>query len=203
MPEARLKRMPPYRMRRLVDVAAAEFAAFGYENASLNRIIEHCEMSKSSFYYVLSSKAELFDFVVQQLTEEVARHISIPPAEFFTGPLFWPKLHDFFDELIAASDHQPALTLGRVFYSGPAPETTAVNATLAAAHAWVAEVVQVGRDARAVRDDLPAALQVTLVFRMLQVFDEWTVQRIDEFRAEDLKALAGAQFAAIRRLLAP
>lgn len=195
--------MPAQRRRRLVDVAAAEFAAAGYEDASLNRIIERCEMSKSSFYYVLSSKAELFDFVVGELVDSVAANIAVPRPEQFGGRAFWKRLEEFFAELVEVSGEQEEfLTLGRMFYSAaPAPAKAVVNDTLAAVHAWVAEVLHVGRRSGAVRDDLPEALQIALVFRILQVFDEWTVAHYQEIAPDELSGLADAQFATIRRML--
>lgn len=203
MTTSRLKRMPPERRRRLVDVAAAEFAAAGYENASLNRIIERCHMSKSSFYYVLSSKAELFDFVVGELVDSVAANLTVPRPEQFSGHDFWRRLEEFFAGLVDASRQQEGfLRLGRMFYSeAPAPARAAVNDTLAAVHAWVARVLHIGRRCGAVRDDLPEALQIALVFRILQVFDEWTVAHYEEIPPAEVGGLADAQFATIRRML--
>ncbi|MGV0873429.1 TetR/AcrR family transcriptional regulator [Mycolicibacterium sp. XJ879] len=203
MTASRLKRMPPERRRRLVDVAAAEFALAGYEDASLNRIIERCAMSKSSFYYVFSSKAELFDFVVGELVDSVGANIAVPHPEQFRGDTFWEQLEKFFAELVDLSQgQQEFLTLGRMFYGeAPAAAKAAVNDTLAAVHTWVAEVLHVGRRSGAVRDDLPEALQIALVFRVLQVFDEWTVAHYEEIAQTELGGLADAQFATIRRML--
>ncbi|MGE2723138.1 TetR/AcrR family transcriptional regulator [Mycolicibacterium pulveris] len=204
MTASRLLRMPPERRRRLVDVAAAEFAAAGYEDASLNRIIERCGMSKSSFYYVLSSKAELFDFVIGELVDSVAAHIAVPRPEQFRTDAFWERLEKLFAELVDVSrQHQEFLTLGRMFYSAaPAAAKAVVNDTLTAVHTWVADVLQVGRRFQAVRDDLPEELQIALVFRVLQVFDEWTVAHYEQIaQTEELGRLADAQFATIRRML--
>lgn len=204
VPTSRLKRMAPERRRRLVDVAANEFASAGYENASLNRIIDRCGMSKSSFYYVLSSKAELFDFVVGELVESVAADISVPQPEEFRGNVFWQRLEEFFAQLVDASrQHENFLTLGRMFYTeAPSAAKAAVNDTLAAVHAWVADVLRVGRRCKAVRDDLPEGLQIALVFGVLQVFDEWTVAHYEKIPPAELSGLADAQFATIRRMLA-
>jgi AcrR family transcriptional regulator len=200
-----MQRMPVDRRRRLVDAAAAEFASAGYENASLNRIIERCGMSKSSFYYVLSSKAELFDFVVQELMSVVVVDITIPKPEEFAGHTFWGGLEAFFADLVVASQrHDAFLALGRMFYSeAPANAKTTVSGALDAVGTWVEDVLRVGRRSGAVRDDLPAALQALLVFRILQVFDEWTVAHFDEIPTSDLGALTDAQFATIRRMLEP
>ena len=197
--------MPPDRRRRLVKVASAEFASQGYEHASLNRVIDKCGMSKSSFYYFLPSKAELFDFVVGELVDEVASNITIPDPDEFGGRGFWPRLEEFFSGLVRASQQQDAfLTLGRMFYSdAPDAAATSVSGTWASVRAWVEGVLRVGRQSAAVRDDLPEALQSSLVFGILQVFDQWTVQHYHDFAPADLRALADAQFATIRRILQP
>ena len=197
--------MPPERRRRLVEFASAEFASEGYEHASLNRIIESCGMSKSSFYYYLPSKTELFDFVVRELVDEVATNITIPEPSEFAGHGFWRRVEGFFSGLVLASRQQEAfLTLGRMFYSeAPDAAKTSASGTLASVRTWVEGVLRVGRRSGAVRDDLPEALQFSLVFRILQVFDEWTVEHYQDFAPADLRALADAQFATIRRVLEP
>lgn len=197
--------MPAGRRRALIDVAAEEFASPGYEGASLNRIIGKCGLSKSSFYYFIPSKQELFDFVVRELIDDVTATITIPDPEEFAGDGFWSRVEKFFSELVLASQREESfLTLGRMFYSeAPDAAKGAVGGTLAAAREWVENVLRVGRRCGAVRDDLPAALQYSLVFRILQVFDEWTVVHYDEFGAADLRLLADAQFGTIRRVLEP
>jgi AcrR family transcriptional regulator len=197
--------MPAERRRRLVEVASTEFASAGYEQASLNRIIDACAMSKSSFYYFLPSKAELFDFVVGELIDEVAANITIPAPEEFTGEGFWLQVEKFFSELALASQQREAfLRLGLMFYSeAPDAAKTTVSGTLAAVRAWVQDVLRVGRHSGAVRDDLPEELQYGLVLAVLQVFDEWTVEHYQDFATGDLRALVDAQFATIRRVLSP
>lgn len=197
--------MDSERKRRLIEVSAAEFASVGYENASLNHIIDACGMSKSSFYYVLSSKAELFEFVTGELVDAVAATIIIPKPEEFAGRMFWPRLEQFFADLVvAAQSHDSFLSLGRMFYSQP-PSTVqgTVNDTWAAVRTWVEELLLAGRASGSVSDDLPQTLQVSLTFGVIQVFDEWTVAHYDELPPAEIRALAGAQFATIRRMLEP
>ena len=186
-------------------VAAEEFASAGYEGASLNRIIDKCGLSKSSFYYVISSKHELFELVVRELVGEVAAKMSIPKPEDFAADSFWPRVEKFFSELVLVSQQEESfLTLGRLFYSeAPDAAGSAVGGTLAAVRTWVEDVLRVGRRGGAVRDDLPEALQYSLVLRILQVFDEWTVAHYDDFPPADLARLADAQLATIRRVLEP
>lgn len=197
--------MPADRRRRLIEVAAAEFASTGYAQASLNRIISRCEISKSSFYYFIDSKAELFDWVTRELVDETSRELSIPDPEEFNGPQFWTALEDFFVEFIRYSQQHPEFrTLGRMFYSDPPESARAtVAATMAATESWAHRTLCVGRRCGAVRDDLPEALQYSLAFAVVQVFDEWTLHRYEEYSPAALRTLTDHQFAAIRRLLEP
>ncbi|MDV3125038.1 TetR/AcrR family transcriptional regulator [Mycobacterium sp. 21AC1] len=184
-------------------MAAAEFAAAGYENASLNRIIASCGMSKSSFYYVIESKEALFEFVMRELIGDIAGKVSPPQLEEFDGDQFWPRVEGFFADLMAVAGQVPsALTLGRMFYSdAPGGDATASGTMMAAVQDWVHGLLRVGRSCGAVRQDLPEALQYSVILRMLQIFDEWTIAHFDEFAPEELDRLGTAQFAAIRRVL--
>ncbi len=197
--------MPVDRRHQLVAVAAAEFASSGYQEASLNRIIRDCGMSKSSFYYFVPSKEELFTFVVQELIDEVGTELRVPEPDEFAGPEFWSRLEAYFSGLVRLAERRESfLTLGRMFYSGAPDEAKGtVGGALAAVRDWVEQVLRVGRRCGAVRDDLPDALQYNLVTGVLQIFDEWTVRHYDEFTPDQLRALGDAQFASIRRLLAP
>lgn len=195
--------MPDDRRNLLVQVAAEEFASEGYVNASLNRIIDKCGMSKSSFYYVIASKSDLFDFVVRDLIDRVRRVVDIPPPERFAGGGFWQAVAEFYAQLLlVAQRDQTFLTLGRMFYSG-APEHAAgpVTDTWAAVREWLHGLLRAGRGCSAVREDLPEALQYGLTLSILRAFDEWTITHYDEFAPADLELLADAQFATIRRVL--
>ncbi|KUI43153.1 hypothetical protein AU197_24355 [Mycobacterium sp. IS-1590] len=197
--------MPAEKRRRLVETAAVEFGSAGYEHASLNRIIEQCGMSKSSFYYILPSKAELYEFVLQELTAAVSAEIDVVEPEQFAGTEFWSRVERYFENLIRIAQHERHfLLLGRMFYlQAPDPAKTAVGAALGAVREWVQEVLRVGRRCGAVRTDLPEPLQAELVFRILQVFDEWTIANYAAFSDSARQELAVAQFATIRRTLAP
>ncbi|MGV0742392.1 TetR/AcrR family transcriptional regulator [Mycolicibacterium sp. XJ870] len=204
----RLTRMPAERRQRLVHVAAAEFASSGYRDASLNRIISLCGMSKSSFYYVIDSKSDLFDFVVRELLSEIGPDIGadgvIPDPEQFEGEHFWARTAEFFTHLVSiAEKHQSFAMLGRMFYSdAPNDAKDAISGALNAVRDWVERLLRVGRSCGAVRDDLPEALQYRLVVGVLQIFDEWTVQHYGDFTPAELNTLADRQFATLKRLVA-
>src|SRR5829696_7359310 len=91
MVRQRFQRAPPEKRDALLDAAAKEFAAHGYETASLNRILLAAGLSKGSFYYYFDDKADLAAAV---LARESARWIEI------VGSLPLPSTADeFWDEM--------------------------------------------------------------------------------------------------------
>lgn len=205
MTRARTDRMPAERRRELVCVAAQEFGTAGYDAASLNKIIQHCGMSKSSFYYFVPSKSGLFDLVVRDLLAEVAATFEPPMPVRFEGDQFWPCVAGLFEDLVRIAERDEAFTLlGRIFYKeAPEDAKRSIATTMKAVRTWVEDVLSVGRRSGAVRTDLPADLQNHLIFAVLRVFDEWTLGNYDKLADADLEALARGQFATLRRILEP
>ncbi|WP_022884656.1 hypothetical protein [Glaciibacter superstes] len=155
---------------------------------------------------MIASKQELFDLVLRDLIGDLVETLVIPdPGEFSDGR-FWPATERLFDEMMRATESgESFVALGRMFYlSGtPAEANRAVGKALSSVQDWVRDVLVVGRESGAVRDDLPVSLQSRLVFAVLRAMDEWTLT-IDRARsADNIPHLVGAQLATVRRMLEP
>lgn len=206
MPTENFERMPVERRRHLVRTAAAEFAAAGYDRASLNRIIQACGLSKSSFYHYLSSKEQLFGLVVADLSGTLVSQVEIPSPEEFVQDGFWPTVDELFDRLMVTLQEDEAYAaLGRMFYLTDVPDDAdnAVGRALASVESWVQGVLTAGRDAGSIRTDLPVALQAHLVFAVLRALDEWSVGHLDSLPATELPGVMAAQKGVLRRMLEP
>jgi AcrR family transcriptional regulator len=202
MPPPASTRTPDERRALLVEEAAQEFARSGYEQASLNRIIRACGMSKSSFYHLVDSKEALFDLVVDTLREQISHRLTIPRPDAFATD-FWTTAHDLLRDLVEISTSDPTLAaLGRLVYLDGLPRG-AVQSFFADLQDWLGQVLAVGREAGAVRDDLPVELQLRLIVATLRTLDEWSVAELDQHPADDLQRLGDAQLALVRRMLAP
>lgn len=59
MPRPRYDNIDPVKKTKLLEAAMKEFAAHGYELASINRILDAAELSKGSFYYYFDDKLDL------------------------------------------------------------------------------------------------------------------------------------------------
>lgn len=191
--------MRPARRRRLVLAAATEFAEHGFEQASVNRVLAACGMSKSSLYHVVDSKGDLLDLVVRDLAASIAAQWSPPAPEEFADD-FWDTAGQVVAGLgtLAAADPDFGL-LGRVFYlSADSPATGEV---FAAVRSWLDDVLAVGRRTGAVDDGLPADLQAQVVLAVLRAFDEWTLRHVTDVDDAGARDLVNHQLAALRRLL--
>lgn len=195
--------MSEQRREALVRTAAEEFAAAGYDQASLNDVIRRCGLSKSSFYHVLSSKRELYDLVVSDATQAFAATLALPAPEEFSGPQYWDRIVDLIVRMtqVLTSDDL-FVDLGHILYDAQAPEDSAAQQAVDAAEEWICRLVMVGRDCGAVRDDLPASLQGRLAFTTLKTFDEWSVRNLEAIPTDQMASLVDAQLATLRRMFA-
>lgn len=160
----------------LIEATVAEFAAAGYEGASLNRIIRAAGISKSSFYHAVDSKAELLDAVVESLIRDVRERWSPPAPADFGADRFWAAVDAVLTDLAALAARDRALgLLGRIFYLPATGSADARTTLLDAVRSWVSEVLRVGAATGAVRDDLPTDALAAAAFGMLRGLDEWAL----------------------------
>lgn len=93
MPRPRFSRAAPALRETILEAAAAEFAAHGYEGASLNRILLAAGLSKGAFYYYFDDKADLAATVIEHELEqfdfESLRH------DFASAKGFWTEVERF------------------------------------------------------------------------------------------------------------
>ncbi|HLR34181.1 MAG TPA: TetR/AcrR family transcriptional regulator [Tissierellales bacterium] len=57
-----------HKRESLIDVAMKEFQKYGYDDASLNQIIQDTDIAKMTFYYHYNSKEELFFSLFDEIT---------------------------------------------------------------------------------------------------------------------------------------
>ena len=91
MPRPRFDKLPPDKRGRILEAAALEFAAHGFDGASLNRIISTAGISKGAAYYYFDDKADLYATVVLEgwRTLLPAGGLDLASLDRHT---FWPTL---------------------------------------------------------------------------------------------------------------
>lgn len=188
---------------RILETAAVEFAARGYEGVSLNQLIERLEMSKGSFYYYFDDKADLFTTVA-----DLAWAILLPGAklqlEAFDAKNFWPSLEVLMQEARERVRANPWLVgFTRLIYDPP--DAPGVREALAGkfeeARQWQAELIRRGQALGTVRNDLPVELLQALLVGADEAGDRWFVENWEELVEPEVERLFQEVFAIFRRML--
>jgi TetR/AcrR family transcriptional regulator, transcriptional repressor of aconitase len=195
MPAARFYKLPQERQDAILDAAATEFAAKGYEGSSYNQIIEQSGVSKGSMYYYFEGKQDLYGAVLMRLGQTFIARIGIfklePDAK--DAETFWRQAEEMSIRTIEYyADYPAAAGLLRSLLSRPhTEETKGTVATMRAAwEAWWAMVLKVGQDCGAIRTDLPNSLMIRLLVAVCDAVDAWCIERIDKLSLEDWREIS-------------
>jgi AcrR family transcriptional regulator len=70
MPKRTFFNLPAEKRETIVNAAVDEFAHYGLENASTNRIVENSGISKGSFYQYFEDKQDVFLYLLSLLEQE-------------------------------------------------------------------------------------------------------------------------------------
>jgi len=201
---ARFARLPEAQQQAIRRAALDEFAARGFHDASLNRVIEVAGISKGSMYYYFDGKEDLFAHVARVEFEHLLAEVGPVALPADPGPdAFWSAVERFYRDCVARLAAAPQLAaLVRAWLA--AAEIPALQRAQRELEdevmPWVERVLATGRSCGAVRTDLPAGLLIAVAFGMGRAMDTWLMaQPPDEAAAPPIGALVGM----LRRALEP
>lgn len=200
MARTRFSKLPAPQQELILQAALDEFAANGFHDASLNRIIAAAGISKGSMYYYFDGKEDLYGHVIRTGLAGLFDKVGAPPELEAGGAAdFWSVLEDYYLRLMQALTASPQLaTLLRGWAA--ATGNPALQATQAemeqASIPWLEQALTVGQRLGAVRSDLPSGLLIAVVMGMGQAMDFWLIsQPTDDGGLPDL---VGSLFSMIR-----
>jgi AcrR family transcriptional regulator len=166
MPRPRFEKLEESRRRALLDAAAEELAAKGYELASINVILEEARFSKGSFYYYFDDKADLAAAVLREAYGPVVRALGEvqTPASIED---FWREVNRLNRVSLDALEASPR-TFQLVTRTGSAVMTEpSLQAHLAPMMTYVRERMRglwaAGQALGAVRQDVPVDTLMAMV----------------------------------------
>jgi AcrR family transcriptional regulator len=147
----------------ILQAALEEFAAYGFHDASPNRVIEAAGISKGSMYYYFDGKEDLYAHVVHTELERLFAGLEpfrcrATPTRTASGRL----LADYYLRLMAALVASPRLAgLIRGWIAAPGTPTLqrAQQDMEQAVLPWMTQALAAGQRAGAVRADLPSTLR--------------------------------------------
>jgi AcrR family transcriptional regulator len=205
MPRPRFERLSVEKRTAILEAAAKEFAAHGYENASLNRILEEADISKGAAYYYFDDKADLYTTTLLHYLRELLADLSFDVSRF-TAEGFWSEVAAIYRHQFTHYYERPWV-FGIAKAGGPVSMDTLAEGPLAglweSAQGLLLQLVERGRELGVMRDDLPDDLLEALLVAVDVAHDRWLYAHWPEMSPADIDVAAERMADLLRRLLAP
>jgi AcrR family transcriptional regulator len=183
MPFSRFAKMSQEKRERLLQVAAQEFAAHGYEAASLNRILEEAQLGKSSAYYYFEDKADLFCTVVDYCVSTLHLQPENDDVQSLTVETFWPAFAAAHDQPLQQIKAHPAL-FGAARAVDHLTEESLQREPLANLAHYMQEgmgaMIARGQALGLIRTDVPPSLLFNWFRAIDGATDDWLLAHLDE-----------------------
>ncbi len=204
MPLARFERLEADRRHRLLVAAAQEFAAEGYEGASLGWIAEQAGFSKPALYYYFEDKSDLYATVVREAWQRLApQKIDFSTLDRRT---FWPALEAFHLGGFEQTRQEPWLVAVWKLAYHPPPGGAAAGAVAAvfeAGREFLKALLRRGQQLGVVRDDLPDDLLIAILTGLDNAGDHWLVDQWEKLGAEEVFRLSKLVFETMQAAVSP
>ncbi len=191
MPRPRFNKLSPEKRERIMEAAAKEFSACGFEQASLNQILTEAGVSKGAAYYYFDDKADVFSTAIQYYSQEIRTELGDIPLEKLTAETFWPTLAGLYQEQFMFLFDRPwAMSLFKTV-GKLSPDTVATNQMLAEImeqmQSQLLVVLRRGQELGIIRQDLPDDLMLSLFLALDDAHDRWLLLHRAELTPEMLK----------------
>ncbi len=197
-------KLPTDKRAQLFGVAREEFAARGFGQASLNRIIGEVGMSKSSFYHFFENKTDLFQQTLEQSLAPFLGILNALDLSVLNAENFWPTMQMMADGMAEAINQNPDFILvGRMFYRSRdnAAELGLTDDLLLVSGAWIERILQHGQALGLLRDDVPNSFLMDGVMALGMAIDRWMLSHWDDIAEAERKILQHQAFDMFVRLL--
>jgi AcrR family transcriptional regulator len=203
LPRPRFQKLPPARRTALLEAAAREFGAHGYEDASMNLILEQAGVSKGAAYYYFDDKEDLFLTVVQHYLDQLGIGNFEELSENVTAERFWPELAELYRKPFLRSRDLPwAFGVWRA--SGEVWRARPNGALAAFANQYIGvlgRLLKRGQLLGVVRTDLPDELLMAWVRAVDDANDRYILDHWAELDYDALAAAADRVVDGLRRLI--
>jgi AcrR family transcriptional regulator len=206
MPFPRFDKLTQERRERVLDVAAQEFADYGFEDASINRILENAKMSKGAAYYYFEDKADLFATTVQycvQRLELIDRELN---TTILTAERFWPIFSELHRRPLLRSFDQPWL-FGAIRAAGKLSPAALERKPLAALaiqiKMWAMNIMKRGQQLGMIRTDLPDELLFAWLEALDNASDRWLLVHWQKLDRAAIARYSDQTVEAMKRAVSP
>jgi AcrR family transcriptional regulator len=210
MPFSRFAKMPSEKRERLLTIAAQEFAAHGFEAASLNRILEEAGIGKSSAYYYFEDKADLFCTAIRYCLDRLQLAPAREALASLTVETFWVAIAETRDQPLLLTQQQPWLFGAVRAAEHLMPESLQRESLAQLALSLtqymmtgIGTTIKRGQELGLIRSDLPDELLMAWFRAIDGASDDWLLAHLDQLDQVAITHLTRQTIATIRQALAP
>lgn len=206
MPFPRFDKLAQEKRERILDIAAQEFAVYGFEDASINRILERAQMSKGAAYYYFEDKADLFATVVRYCIEHLQLINQEVDSASLTATTFWSTFADLHRQPLLRSFERPWL-FGALRAAGQLSPATLEREPLAALanqiKAWAMTFVKQGQLVGVIRTDMSDELLFAWLHALDSASDQWLLTHWQELDRAAVARISDLTVEAMQRAMVP
>lgn len=206
MPRPRFMRLEAERRAEWLEAAAEEFAVRGYDQASLNAILERLGLSKGQFYYYFDDKADLFGAVFDWTFERVIPPDLVSKIGQLGSDDFWPYFERLAEESREVLRAMPwYMGLMRHMYHPPSEASArgVVDAAWKLGRELQVALVRRGQELGLVRTDFPDELLFVMITALTTARDQWFMDHWDDLSQEQRDELPSRLMSVFRRAFEP
>ena len=202
MPRPRFDKLAVKKRERILEAAAKEFSANGYDGASLNHILEEAGISKGAAYYYFNDKADLYATAVQYYNQELLAATAFEPAQL-TVENFWEGITEIYRQQFTRFGERPWVfgvvkaggsTTAELFGEGALAEM------IEQAQFLLLRLIRHGRELGVMRDDMPEDLLLSLIVAVDDTHDRWLYEHAEKLTPADLEEAAVRMGDVLRRV---
>lgn len=203
MPRPRFQNLTADKRQLILAAAAKEFADYGYEQASLNRIIRKAKISKGAFYYYFDDKADLYGTVLTWAVDAIAPRPP-PLMRELHNDTFWPEIEAWMTEVVVHCSDRPWLAkLGRQFHHPPPVATEVVSKLFAKFTDHLASYLARAQQLQLARSDLPDGLLLAMLMATLEASDRWMTENWTDLEDGQVVKFTKGVMQSVSALIAP
>ena len=188
----RFEKLEPTLRQRILDSAVTEFGRYGYEAASMNRLVKSAGISKGAIFKYFGTKAGLFDYIYRSSLEEVKDQLRTVRDKSRAEP-FFNRLEKVLQAGLEFTSNRPlsAAIYYRVIYTGDAPHGNSILSEIqGTAKKFLKTLIEDGVNAGELRPDIDAE---RTAFIIQSVLDRFLQAHYLEFMAPALNNISDSK----------
>ncbi len=203
MPRPRFERLKPEKRERILEAAAKAFAAAGFEQASMNQILDEAGISKGAAYYYFDDKADLYVSTIQYYLATLVDTIDLSVDEL-TAENYWPRLKALYLSQLFSSNERPwvmGVIKSATRVSPDVLSSSNIPTYITYFEDGIAALLSKGQELGLIRTDLPQSLLIRVFTAVDDAADNWFLAKRDELDPSQVEPIALQVYETLKRVV--